>query len=78
MFRFYDLEENPCGKRDVNEGDSTCGALNATSGEPLLDLNVAGSATKLYGGGNMICPIGVTRDPNGNIYVACHNAHNVL
>ena len=58
LFRFYDLEGNPCGKRDVNEGDSTCGALNATSGEPLLftqhsghalfslDLNVAGSAIK--------------------------------
>ena len=26
----------------------------------------------------MICPIGVTRDPNENIYVACHDAHNVL
>ena len=26
----------------------------------------------------MICPIEVTRDPNGNIYIACHDAHNVL
>ncbi|XP_078311137.1 E3 ubiquitin-protein ligase Midline-1-like [Crassostrea virginica] len=90
VFRFYDLEGNSCGEREVNVGNSGCGAINATPGQPLLfthhdgnslfslDLNVAGSATKLHEGKNMKYPIGVTRDPNGNIYVVCYFSHKVL
>ena len=90
VFRFYDLEGNSCGEREVIVGRSNTGAINTAPGEPLLfthhsghslfslDLNVAGSATKLHEGGNMKYPIGVTRDPNGNIYVACYDSHNVL
>ena len=90
MFRYYDLEGNGCGEREVAEGGSTCGAINAIPREPLLftyhhghtlfsvDLNGAGSATKLYEGWRMKFPIGVTRDPNGNIYVACFGSNNVL
>ncbi|XP_022337744.2 uncharacterized protein LOC111133561 [Crassostrea virginica] len=90
VFRFYNLEGNSCGEREVNVGGFYCGAINATPEEPLLfthhagnsffslDLNVAGSATKFHKGENMKCPIGVTRDPNGNIYVACYGSNNVL
>ena len=88
MLRFYDLEGNSCGEREVNVGSS--GPITTAPGEPLLftyysghslfslDLNVAGSATKLHEGGHIKSPIGVTRDPSGNIYVACSNSHNVL
>ena len=90
VFIFYDKEGNICGERKVGVGRSFCGTINATSGEPLLftyhdghslfsvNLNDTRPAIKLHGKGNMLNPIGVTRDPNGNIYVACFASHNVL
>nr|XP_022336108.1 uncharacterized protein LOC111132575 [Crassostrea virginica] len=90
VFRFCDLEGNSCGECEVSVGSSDTGAINTAPGEPLLftfyrgnslfsvDLNVAGSATKLYEGGKMKNPIGVTRDPNGNIYVVCYRSNNVI
>ena len=74
--RFYDLEGNSWGEREIIVGSSDIGAINTAPVEPLLfthhsgnslfpvDLNVAGSATKLYKGGNMKYPIEVARDPN--------------
>ena len=62
MFRFYDIEGDSCGGREVNVGSSDIRAINTVTVEPLLfthhsgnylsvDLNVAGSATKLFKGG---------------------------
>ena len=90
VFRFYDLEGNSCGEREIAIENSTCGTIHASSGEPLLitrfsghslfsvDLNNTGSALKLYQSTNMQSPLGVTRDPSGNIYVACYDSNNVL
>ena len=90
VFRFYDLDANSCGEREIFIENSRCGAINASSGKPLLfthfvgnslfsfDLNGTGSEIKLYESGNMQRPIGVTRDPNGNIYVVCYGPNNVL
>lgn len=89
-FRFYDQVGNYCEDHTVTQGSSECGAVLATSRKSLLfthhnghslfsvDINLSKTASTLYQGNNMKFPIGVTCDPNGNVYVACFESNNVL
>lgn len=90
VFRMYDQEGTYCGEYEITQGASKCGAVHATSSKCLLfthpsgnsifsiDLHNSEPATKLYSGNNMKYPIGLTRDPEENIYVACFGSNNIL
>lgn len=92
IFKVYDKEGNHCEEHRVTQGDSYCSAIHAVSSKSVLytnhrghsvsstNLNNAGTATtsKLHAGNGMRNPIGVTCDPEGNIYVACYDSHNVF
>lgn len=90
VFRFYDQEGNYCEEYTISPGSSQYGGVIATSKKSLLfthhlghflfsvDMNVSKTASTVYKGDNMKYPIGVTRDPNGNVYVACFESNNVL
>lgn len=89
-FRFYDQEGNYYEEYAIIPGSSQCGAVIAASKKSLLfthhhghflfsvDMNVSKTASTVYEGDNMKFPVGVTRDPNGNVYVACFGSNNVL
>lgn len=90
MFRFYDQEGNYYEEHSITAGSSQYGSVLATSRKSLLfthhdrhfllsvDINLSKKASTVYQGNNMKHPIGVTRDPNGNVYVACFGSNNVL
>lgn len=90
VFRFYDQEGNICEEHEILQGASYAGAVLATSNKSLIythhggnslfsvDISKSKSADIVHRGNNMERPIGVTCDPNGNIYVACGGSNNVL
>lgn len=82
VFRFYDHEGNYSDEHEIAQGESQCGTLHATTSKCILFTHPSGNsifsvdpdnsegATKLYSGNNMKYPIGLTCDPEENIYVA--------
>ncbi|XP_052705479.1 E3 ubiquitin-protein ligase Midline-1-like [Crassostrea angulata] len=90
VFRFYDQEGNYCKEHTITPGSSNCGAVLATSNKCLfythhggnslfsVDISKSKSASAVHQGNNVKKPVGVTCDPNGNVYVACYGSKNVL
>lgn len=90
VFRFYDHEGNYSDEHEIAQGESQCGTLHATTSKCILFTHPSGNsifsvdpdnsegATKLYSGNNMKYPIGLTCDPEENIYVACFGSNNIL
>nr|XP_034329855.1 E3 ubiquitin-protein ligase Midline-1-like [Crassostrea gigas] len=90
VFRFYDKEGNKCEEHEIPQGASYASGVLATTRKDLLythhsgdslfsvDISKSKSASPVYQGNNMERPIGVTCDPNGNVYVACNGSKNVL
>lgn len=90
VFRFYDKEGNYCEEHKIPQGAPYASAVLATSNKCLffthhggnslfsVDISKSKSASPVYQGNNMERPIGVTCDPNGNVYVACNGSRNVL
>lgn len=90
VFRFYDQEGKYSKEHEIAQGTSQCGTLHAKSSKCIIfthpsgnsifsvDPNNSEGANKLYGGNNMKYPIGLTCDPEENIYVACFGSNNIL
>jgi hypothetical protein len=92
VFRIYDKDGNFCEEHKVTKGDINTSGIHAISSLSLLytsfqshsllaaTLNNSGATTtrKLHEGNGMRNPIGVTCDPERNIYVACYSSRNVF
>ncbi|XP_062578391.1 probable E3 ubiquitin-protein ligase MID2 [Saccostrea cucullata] len=89
VFRVYDEEGNYI-KAQHSYDNSLCNGIHAISERRLLytvhcdnsvysqDLSSTGASTKLYKSFEMVKPIGITSDSEGNLYVACFGSNNVF